>query len=41
MEPLPLSSKNIFYEFTTFRHDVEYSDGRHPTVRFAETLEED
>ncbi len=33
--------ENISYEITTFRHDVEYSDGRHPTVRFAETLEED
>ena len=29
------------YEITTFRHDVEYHDGRHATVRFADTLEED
>jgi len=32
---------NIQYEITTFRHDIEYSDGRHPTVRFAHSLEED
>lgn len=29
------------YEITTFRHDVEYPDGRHPVVRFADNLEED
>ncbi len=31
----------IQYEITTFRHDIEYADGRHPTVRFAHSLEED
>lgn len=29
------------YEITTFRHDVESTDGRHAVVRFAETLHED
>ncbi len=32
---------NIQYEITTFRHDIEYADGRHPTVRFAHSLEDD
>ena len=29
------------YEITTFRYDLEYRDGRHPIVRFADSLEED
>ncbi|MBI1387580.1 MAG: HD domain-containing protein [bacterium] len=31
----------VQYEITTFRYDVEYADGRHPVVRFADSLEED
>lgn len=31
----------IQYEITTFRYDLEYRDGRHPIVRFADSLEED
>lgn len=31
----------VSYEITTFRHDLEYRDGRHPTVRFAQSLEDD
>jgi poly(A) polymerase/tRNA nucleotidyltransferase (CCA-adding enzyme) len=29
------------YEITTYRHDVESTDGRHAVVRFAESLQED
>lgn len=32
---------DIQYEITTFRYDIEYRDGRHPEVRFADSLEED
>ncbi len=33
--------EGVSYEITTFRFDLEYRDGRHPTVRFAQSLEED
>lgn len=29
------------YEITTYRHDLEYTDGRHCLVRFADSIEED
>ncbi len=29
------------YEITTFRHDIEYRDGRHPIVRFTDSITED
>lgn len=29
------------YEITTYRHDVESTDGRHAVVRFADSLQED
>ena len=32
---------SVHYEITTFRYDLEYRDGRHPTVRFTDELEED
>lgn len=32
---------DIQYEITTFRTDLEYADGRHPIVRFADSIEED
>ncbi len=31
----------VQYEITTFRYDLEYRDGRHPIVRFADSIEED
>ena len=31
----------IHYEITTFRFDLDYADGRHPVVRFADSLEDD
>jgi poly(A) polymerase/tRNA nucleotidyltransferase (CCA-adding enzyme) len=32
---------SVQYEITTFRHDLESTDGRHAIVRFADTIEED
>ncbi|MDP8243737.1 MAG: HD domain-containing protein [Candidatus Hinthialibacter antarcticus] len=31
----------VQYEITTFRFDLDYADGRHPVVRFADSLEDD
>ncbi len=31
----------VQYEITTFRNDLEYRDGRHPIVQFADSIEED
>ncbi|MFB3789073.1 MAG: CCA tRNA nucleotidyltransferase [bacterium] len=33
--------EGVSHEITTFRYDLEYRDGRHPTVRFADSLEDD
>jgi len=35
-----LASDDVLYEVTTFRHDVE-TDGRHATVRFSDSIDED
>lgn len=35
-----LGTDRVLYEVTTFRRDIE-TDGRHATVRFADTLDED
>ncbi len=31
----------VQYEITTFRFDLEYADGRHPIVQFADTVDDD
>ncbi|MBD3266841.1 HD domain-containing protein [bacterium] len=32
---------HVQYEITTFRHDLESTDGRHAVVRFSDSIEED
>ncbi|MGI6455349.1 MAG: CCA tRNA nucleotidyltransferase [bacterium] len=31
----------VQYEITTFRYDIDYKDGRHPTIQFTDSIEED